>query len=72
MISLIFGKLFKNGVFIYVLIVSIIVGCFLLLLGIYVEDIVYLWLFFIVGFGVILVWVFIVLFNLLVRRLYIK
>ena len=43
MISPIFGKLSKNGVPIYALIVSTIVGCLSLLSGIYAEDTVYLW-----------------------------
>lgn len=51
MISPIFGKLSKNGVPIYALIVSTIVGCLSLLSGIYAEDTVYLWLLSIAGFG---------------------
>ena len=43
MISPIFSKLSKNGVPIYALIVSTIVGCLSLLSGIYAEDTVYLW-----------------------------
>ncbi|MEJ9194192.1 amino acid permease, partial [Bacillus cereus] len=72
MISPIFGKLSKNGVPIYALIVSTIVGCLSLLSGIYAEDTVYLWLLSIAGFGAILVWASIALSNLLARRSYIK
>ena len=71
MISPIFGKLSKNGVPIYALIVSTIVGCLSLLSGIYAEDTVYLWSL-IAGFGAILVWASIALSNLLARRSYIK
>jgi len=72
MISPIFGKLSKNGVPIYALIVSTIVGCLSLLSGIYAEDTVYLWLLSIAGFGAILVWASIALSNLLARRTYVK
>lgn len=72
MISPIFGKLSKNGVPIYALIVSTIVGCLSLLCGIYAEDTVYLWLLSIAGFGAILVWASIALSNLLARRTYLK
>lgn len=72
MISPIFGKLSKNGVPIYALIVSTFVGCLSLLSGIYAEDTVYLWLLSIAGFGAILVWASIALSNLLARRTYVK